>query len=675
MAQGWLNAPEGGVSSPGAARDDLGAPRIVTGAEAADAMGRLGYNVDNMTSMLPTMNKIVQSTTSLIDNAYDRQIAYRKSLADLGESAAKTSLYGAQADNIQTEADLHKQTMDLDVQQKKVGLQRDQLALQAAQIGIGDAQHQQQIANDAYSEYPAYRDAMTALTPEDPNLDDDIAAIKRKYQNASSFAATEGRVAGLEADLYNRRKNSTTVQYNAALMGGLEQAQQSNLLPSRVDVRKEVLNGNGDMLLQDASRAVVNKRLDAVAGAIAASQQPGAPLDRQTVNDLRVGINNPTPEHGAVFGHDGSLNTEDNTQISQLEAKYGVKSAYPDVKMTVTQEPDEHGVMRNKYQLTGPPGQVKAAEAAVGPAGPGAQFNYDYSKDQDYRQATQDVNSTPGDYSTPQKLTQAIWNRYLAIRQSKGLGAPGSDQTNQTAQPQKTGVGGRPVPPNYRGTPLSQAEPIQPDTSGSRRLNAIYNNPGALGLSDLGRRFGATASGKYDTGHPFAQFPTKEAGAAAQFALWENKEHYLGHTLKDAITNWIGPGEHGEAEYISQRTGIPLDQTITDDFLRSPDGIRLMQAQAEYEGQNVLTAEQWKRGQDWAYKGIEPGSGAKRESEVAQRGSQQPAGPATAAAAPAARAPAQPSATRLTALTPLQYTPTEREGEVAQYLPRRGAAA
>src|SRR6266446_451695 len=149
--------------------------------------------------------------------------------------------------------------------------------------------------------------------------------------------------------------------------------------------------------------------------------------------------------------------------------------------------------------------------------------------------------------------------------------------------------------------PVQSEELFQPDTSGSRRLNARFNNPGALGLSPLGRSFGATASGVYDTGHPFAAFPTKEAGAAAPFSLWQNREHYLGHTLRDAITNWIGPGEHGEAEYISQKTGIPLHQPITAELLRSPQGIRLMQAQAQYEGQNVLSPEEWQRAQDRAY--------------------------------------------------------------------------
>ena len=146
---------------------------------------------------------------------------------------------------------------------------------------------------------------------------------------------------------------------------------------------------------------------------------------------------------------------------------------------------------------------------------------------------------------------------------------------------------------------------IVPDDSGSTRINAVFNNPGALGLAGWESKYGAVPSGKTDTGHSFAQFPTKEAGGAAQFELWTHPQ-FLNQTLKNAITNWIGPGEQGEAEFISQKTGIPLNQPITEDLLKSPMGIRLMQAQAQYEGANVLTQEHWQRAQDWAYRGVTP---------------------------------------------------------------------
>jgi hypothetical protein len=726
MAQGWLNAPEGGVSSPGAARDELGAPRIVTGAEAAEAMGKLGYNVENMTSMLPTMNKIVDSTTSLIDNAYNRQLEYRKSLAALGETAARTNLLGAQADNLQSESDLRKKTMDLDVQQKQLAIQQGQLNLQGAQLGLDDAKRQQQVISDANSEYPAYRDAIAALKPDDPDLDDEIATIKRKYSNASGFAGTEARVAGLEADLYNRRKNSTTVQYNAALMGGLEQAQQNQLLPSRVDVRKEVLNGNGDMLLQDASRAAVNKRLDAIGGAIAASQQPGAPLDQQTVNDLRVGINNPTPEHGAVFGHDGSLNTEDDTQMRKLEAKYGITSAYPDVKMTVTQEPDESGVMRTKYQLTGPPGQVKAAQAAAGPAGPGAQFNYDYSKDTDYQQAKQDVNNTPGDYGTPDKLNKAVWNRYLAIRQSKGLGAPGSDQTNQKpaqgqtptlpVQPKNQGYIGRKAPRAAGGAeagnlanPELQPVSYEPGAGGGGRTVQTSNNdyrppPEAGNVLGIDRNVWANVMSEEGPGFG------KDGSHDSVFGLWADSDDVEGQAYNvvrqyganspqafQAVTAaWTdkflkqsqpweltSPGLQEMVIADSQHVGGAAARKIINEMggFAAVNNMDPGQAIDEYARLRtglwpgnmgrVIRERNWALQNDATLRG--QGGGPQvttaSASPAAAPPGQQPAAPATAAAAPQART------ARLTPLTPLRFAPTEREGQVAQYLPRGGATA
>jgi hypothetical protein len=139
-----------------------------------------------------------------------------------------------------------------------------------------------------------------------------------------------------------------------------------------------------------------------------------------------------------------------------------------------------------------------------------------------------------------------------------------------------------------------------------------------MGLTKSALKYGGTPSGKYDTGHAFAKFPTKEAGAAAQFSMWWNGP-YRNHTLQDAIhnpnTGWVGKRETGEADDIAKRLGIPLNTKITDEFLRGPMGIKLMQAQAHFEGANVLTKEQWGRAQDWAYKGINPRIKGKSSTE------------------------------------------------------------
>lgn len=149
---------------------------------------------------------------------------------------------------------------------------------------------------------------------------------------------------------------------------------------------------------------------------------------------------------------------------------------------------------------------------------------------------------------------------------------------------------------------------ISPDFVSGKgtRNNAKFNNPGALGPGPSATEFGGYASGQFDTGHAFMAFPSAEAGAAAQFRLWQNTRLYQGHTLADAIKSWIGPGEHGEAEFIASKLGIPLDTVISEDFLKGPQGIALMKAQATYEGENALTDEQWANAQKWAYEGQKP---------------------------------------------------------------------
>ena len=675
MAAGWLEAPAPGVSSPGAARDELGAPRIVTGAEAADAMGRLGFNVENMTSMLPTMNNIVNSTTSLIDNAYSRQLAYRKSLADLGETAARTGLYGAQAANIQSESDQRQQLLPLDIQAKQLALRTNKLnldAVESQQADTSDALNRSREAISALPEWndPDYRTKINAWLDKNAYLLSRPDAVGKQLQTA--YGLVDGRV-----------KATSDFQQKLGQVQEFNQLQQGGYIQSPANADQLVFSGQADPLLVHGRMA---KNLDQLQQLIADPRTPQAQKD-QLSNLYNYGKSFLASDTGAsdvmankaheLFNTNGNFNATAQGLINGVSATLPKETKPAEYEATVAIpglpniKPGEAPTMRVK-------GTQEQVQGALTPYEQKAQ-----------RETTLNAIRKAGIPDTPENRTdQAAYQRgeisaeELAARINARAAPPAAVAPNQKPKPGTTPTlpvqpnQQQPrVPANYRGMPLSQAEPIQPDTSGSRRLNAIYNNPGALGLSDLGRRFGATASGKYDTGHPFAQFPTKEAGAAAQFALWENKEHYLGHTLKDAITNWIGPGEHGEAEYISQRTGIPLDQTITDDFLRSPDGIRLMQAQAEYEGQNVLTAEQWKRGQDWAYKGIEPGTnlaqaGRERGAQVTTAAANAPAQQRRAEAAPRpAAALAQAPPARLTPLTPVQFRPTEPEGEIAQYLP------
>src|SRR6266404_4279070 len=73
--------------------DPLGPPKIVTGVDYMHALAALGYNVENMSSPLPTMTKIAQGFTSLVDNQYNQALQWQKSQADTQETLARVRNY------------------------------------------------------------------------------------------------------------------------------------------------------------------------------------------------------------------------------------------------------------------------------------------------------------------------------------------------------------------------------------------------------------------------------------------------------------------------------------------------------------------------------------------------------------------------------------------------------
>jgi hypothetical protein len=729
MAQGWLEAPASNVASPGEARDELGAPKVVTGAEGAEAMGRLGYNVENMTSMLPIMNQITQSTTSLVDNAYNRNLQYKQALLNLDESQEKLKYTDQQIADMQQQSDQNKQLFPLKL---KAADQDNKLN----QVKIDEANRQLDDLNKATAELPAYRDEMNKLDYNDPALDDKIAAIKAKYPNASTYPQTEQRVAGIEQDLYSRRKNSTTFQYNSALMGGLEQLQQKGLLPSNTDVRKEVLAGNGDALLVQANREITNKRLDAIGGVANAVDQP-------MINALRSSINNPAPEQGPVFGHDGSLNAEDDARISQLERKYNITPQYPGAKMTITRKVNKDtGQAETDYEITGmPPTEADIATAEGRGAGAGAGGQpHDWANDQFFKQALSQINADPSKANLPRdKKVDAIMDLTRQLYDQNNVPWPGTTQQGQTqtnenaptyAKPkpgetptlpvQPTGASGQRVPRNRRGMPLSEADtgagltPVSYQEGAARvaTSNGAYQPPAEAGdvlginrnvwgnvMSEEGPEFGK--DGSHDSvfglwadsndveGEAYNVARRYGANSPEAFqavtAAWTDK--FLKQSQPWQLTS---PGLQEMVIADSQHVGGAAARKIIDEMggYAAVNNMNPGEAIDEYAR---LRAGLWPgnmgrviRERNWALKndGIlrgQPGSGQQMTASASPAApGQQPAAPATAAATRPAAALAQAPAARP---TPFEFrpatiaAPTEREGEVAQYLPRAGATA
>lgn len=117
-----------------------------------------------------------------------------------------------------------------------------------------------------------------------------------------------------------------------------------------------------------------------------------------------------------------------------------------------------------------------------------------------------------------------------------------------------------------------------------------FNNPGAMwGGNALARKWGATANiplndGK-GQGNTIAFFPTKVAGAAAQFDLWRTSGHYRNKKLSDAIKTWSGGNSWGSyVNFLTSRVpGLTGNTVINEAFLSSPSGVAMMKAQAWHE--------------------------------------------------------------------------------------------
>lgn len=147
-----------------------------------------------------------------------------------------------------------------------------------------------------------------------------------------------------------------------------------------------------------------------------------------------------------------------------------------------------------------------------------------------------------------------------------------------------------------------------------------YNNPGAMwGGNAISRKWGETGNvtlnDGLNQGNHIAVFPTKVAGACAQFDLWRTSKNYRNRRLEDAIHTWSGG--NWTADYIAfltKRTpGLTPDTVIDEPFLRSTAGLAMMKAQAWHEAGKPypMTDAEWQQAQDIVFKGAAPISPAK----------------------------------------------------------------
>lgn len=636
--------------------DTLGAPRLVTGAEYMDALARLGWNKENMFSELPTVTKVASSLTSFMDQQYKSALDYQKSQVDMAETVARSNQINTQTDQLrqtlpmrlkqmdlanqqqQNSLDFSNQTLDFRIQQEKLKAQQQEELVrhskvidpyledqqkqqnQATSITLDQARSQQQRDQQALDDLPTALDELP--DPHDVNYEDELTQFFKNHPNAATNPKTAAQIQTRLKSNDLVRSTLSSFQEQTAAQKQLQDMKVTGDIPASTDIDRLKSNPDDAHLVMSRGNVTrTNRQISEILSSIPAD----APADVQRVAaDLKNLQNNTIDilesENGMnqvrsgakshLYDANGNLNPAYAGEIQSLQSyvqeriKQGLgKPITGKVTLTKPLTPAEAaaGVKPSTVEVENVPlEQIPAVTANQGRYFP--QTPEERAKlEQDTQAQANKVQQSVGEVLQKNPDVQALLDRANSTNTTQDwqtyLDALKSKMTKPTSSSDQSA--------NVTTQPVA----FQPDTSGSKRINAVFNNPGAMGLTKSALRFGATPSGKTDTGHAFAQFPTREAGAAAQFSMWQNRALYRDHPLSEAIKNWIGPGEHGEAEYIANRLGISLDTNIDDAFLRSPMGIRLMQAQAEYEGQNVLTPEQWQRGQDWAYKGVNPFAG------------------------------------------------------------------
>jgi hypothetical protein len=203
----------------------IGAPHVVTGTDYMDALSRLGWNKENMSSDLPTMTAVAGSLTSFMDKQYNQALNYQKTQADLAFSVAQTKHANAVTDQIQQELpyrikqldldnktsqntlDYNTQTLDSRInqqkltekqlennvnhQQKKFDLDDTQQSQnnQIAAIRLDDLKSQQQRDQDAVNDLPS---ALSDIPdPHDLNYVDELTNYYKNHANAATNPATK----------------------------------------------------------------------------------------------------------------------------------------------------------------------------------------------------------------------------------------------------------------------------------------------------------------------------------------------------------------------------------------------------------------------------------------------------------------------------------------------------
>lgn len=136
-------------------------------------------------------------------------------------------------------------------------------------------------------------------------------------------------------------------------------------------------------------------------------------------------------------------------------------------------------------------------------------------------------------------------------------------------------------------------------------------NPGAQWPGPIASKWGSTGhevlNDGLGQGNKIATFPSWENGAAAHIDLLRTK--YTGMPLGSAIQKWSDGNHSGEyANRVARETGLSPDTIVSEDLLKSPAGLSLVQSMAQHEAGRggAVPAAAWGRAQAMVFGGKPP---------------------------------------------------------------------
>jgi hypothetical protein len=358
MAGEFMDAPQPGagtsVSGPDL-RDPLGPPHIISPEEQIALYKASGY-VPGTMSLLPTMTALTQAGTSLIDNAYAQQMAYKKSQADLDQSMARTKQIGADTDLLNQDYQNKALLNPILNQQQQNKLDLDKISLQ-------QTQRQQQEQTDAIATIP---EATSALPdPDDPDYANKRDQWRIKYNRLLTNPATRARMEGEYSAVDSVYQSKISTQQTNDKRKEFYDLQTQGYIPSPLNPDKAVSGPDADNLLTKGRMLQSRHQAEMLASQFPADSPVRPQLqaildeaDKDTGSDS--GVQDVQAGKSKVFDTNGRLTGVSQAAIAQaqnsltVQQQEAIKAAKPETQVEVPfGKPNQKGEYPGKMTIKG----------------------------------------------------------------------------------------------------------------------------------------------------------------------------------------------------------------------------------------------------------------------------------------------------------------------------------